>query len=79
MRFGVLEHVVATPAFHHAHHSEDPRRFNSNYASLLPLLDRIFGTWQPLACASSVDDAIEEARARKHHVAVETDRKRVRS
>jgi sterol desaturase/sphingolipid hydroxylase (fatty acid hydroxylase superfamily) len=48
LRFGVLEHVVATPAFHHAHHSSDPRRFNANYAGLLPVLDRLFGTWQPL-------------------------------
>lgn len=47
VRFGVLEHVIATPAFHHAHHSDDPTRFNSNYASLLPVLDRAFGTWQP--------------------------------
>jgi sterol desaturase/sphingolipid hydroxylase (fatty acid hydroxylase superfamily) len=48
LRFGVLEHIVATPAFHHAHHSTDPRRFNANYAGLLPVLDRLFGTWQPL-------------------------------
>lgn len=47
-RFGALEHVVATPAFHHAHHSTDPRRFNSNYAALLPVLDRIFGTFRDL-------------------------------
>lgn len=47
-RFGVLEHVIATPAFHHAHHSNDPARFNSNYAGLLPIVDRMFGTWRSL-------------------------------
>lgn len=48
MRFGFLEDVIATPAFHHAHHSTDPRRFNSNYAALLPVLDRVFGTFRQL-------------------------------
>ena len=44
-RFGPLEHLIATPAFHHWHHTNDgPEVINKNYASMLPLLDRVFGT-----------------------------------
>ena len=42
-RFGPLEWLVATPAFHHWHHSKF-EHINRNYASTLPVLDRIFGT-----------------------------------
>jgi len=42
-RFGWLEWLVATPAFHHWHHSRDSHR-DTNYAALLPLIDRLFGT-----------------------------------
>lgn len=53
-RFGPLEWLVATPAFHHWHHSKF-QPINRNYASTLPVLDRLFGThylpahW-PAAC-----------------------------
>jgi sterol desaturase/sphingolipid hydroxylase (fatty acid hydroxylase superfamily) len=43
-RFGWLENIVATPAFHRWHHTADAHR-DRNYASTLPVLDRIFGTW----------------------------------
>jgi sterol desaturase/sphingolipid hydroxylase (fatty acid hydroxylase superfamily) len=42
-RFGPLEWLVSTPAFHHWHHTLH-RPFNRNYASTLPWLDRIFAT-----------------------------------
>lgn len=42
-RFGALEWLVATPAFHHWHHSKT-EHINRNYASTLPVLDRLFGT-----------------------------------
>jgi sterol desaturase/sphingolipid hydroxylase (fatty acid hydroxylase superfamily) len=42
-RFGALEQVVATPAFHHWHHTNDEHR-DHNYAALLPVMDRLFGT-----------------------------------
>lgn len=53
-RFGPLEWLVATPAFHHWHHSKF-EHINRNYASTLPLLDRLFGTYHlprawPAAC-----------------------------
>ncbi len=43
-RFGWLENLIATPAFHHWHHTNDARR-DRNYASMLPWMDRIFGTY----------------------------------
>jgi len=42
-RFGPLEWLVATPAFHHWHHSRVDH-INRNYAAMLPVLDRVFGT-----------------------------------
>lgn len=40
-RFGVLERVIATPAFHHWHHARAAR---GNYAGLFPWVDTLFGT-----------------------------------
>lgn len=38
-----IEWLIATPAFHHWHHSRFDH-INRNYASMLPVLDRVFGT-----------------------------------
>jgi sterol desaturase/sphingolipid hydroxylase (fatty acid hydroxylase superfamily) len=43
LRLGPIEWIIATPAFHHWHHSCDDH-ISHNYAALLPLLDRAFGT-----------------------------------
>ena len=42
-RLGWLGWLVSTPSFHHWHHANDGRK-DSNYASMLPVLDRVFGT-----------------------------------
>ena len=42
-RLGPLEWLVATPAFHHWHHTRTGP-IDRNYASLLPWLDRVFRT-----------------------------------
>jgi sterol desaturase/sphingolipid hydroxylase (fatty acid hydroxylase superfamily) len=43
-RFGPLEWLISTPAFHHWHHTlPEPR--DRNYASMLPCMDWIFGTY----------------------------------
>ena len=42
-RCGPLEWLVATPAFHHWHHSRVDH-INRNYAAMLPVLDRVFGS-----------------------------------
>ena len=43
-RLGALEEVIASPAFHHWHHTRDDHK-DHNYASMLPVMDRVFGTF----------------------------------
>jgi len=44
-RFGPLERLIATPAFHHWHHTNDsPTLLNQNYSPMLPWVDQLFGT-----------------------------------
>ncbi len=43
-RFGWIESVIATPAFHRWHHAHGDAR-DHNYASTLPMYDRLFGTF----------------------------------
>jgi sterol desaturase/sphingolipid hydroxylase (fatty acid hydroxylase superfamily) len=43
-RLGPIEWLIATPAFHHWHHTfNEP--INKNYSSMLPWMDCIFGTY----------------------------------
>jgi len=43
-RFGWLGFLIATPAFHHWHHTND-EHINKNFAPMLPFMDELFGTW----------------------------------
>lgn len=44
-RFGVVEQWLASPAFHHWHHSNESRQsIDKNYAAIFPWVDRLFGT-----------------------------------
>jgi sterol desaturase/sphingolipid hydroxylase (fatty acid hydroxylase superfamily) len=43
-RFGPLRWLLATPEFHHWHHSNDAEAMNKNFAGQLPWLDALFGT-----------------------------------
>jgi sterol desaturase/sphingolipid hydroxylase (fatty acid hydroxylase superfamily) len=43
-RIGPLEEVLTSPAFHHWHHTLEDHK-DHNYASMLPVMDRIFGTF----------------------------------
>jgi sterol desaturase/sphingolipid hydroxylase (fatty acid hydroxylase superfamily) len=43
-RLGPLEELISSPAFHHWHHTKDEHR-DHNYASMLPFVDRLFGTF----------------------------------
>ena len=38
-----LSHIIGTPRFHHRHHAREGA--SKNFASMLPLLDHLFGTW----------------------------------
>jgi lathosterol oxidase len=42
-RFGWLRYLLATPQFHHWHHSATV--YNRNFAVHFPLVDRLFGTF----------------------------------
>jgi sterol desaturase/sphingolipid hydroxylase (fatty acid hydroxylase superfamily) len=44
VRLGLLERIVATPFFHHWHHSAAPGTWNTNYAGSIPAVDWLFGT-----------------------------------
>ncbi|HME09695.1 MAG TPA: sterol desaturase family protein [Bryobacteraceae bacterium] len=45
-RFGKLEWLISSPAFHHWHHTNDgPETINKNFAPMLPWVDRCFGTF----------------------------------
>ena len=43
--FGPLKYVLATPQFHHWHHSSDKPAIDTNYSVHLPLWDKLFGTY----------------------------------
>jgi sterol desaturase/sphingolipid hydroxylase (fatty acid hydroxylase superfamily) len=45
-RFGFLEVLLSSPAFHHWHHTnDDPSVINKNFSSMLPWVDKCFGTF----------------------------------
>jgi len=43
--FGPLKYLIATPQYHHWHHSTDRPAIDTNYAVHTPLFDRLFGTY----------------------------------
>jgi len=44
-KFSVLKYILVTPQFHNWHHSDDPKRYNKNFAIHFPLIDKVFGTY----------------------------------
>lgn len=44
LRFGPLEELIASPAFHHWHHTRDDHT-DRNFSTMLPFIDRLFGTF----------------------------------
>ncbi|CAN5476462.1 sterol desaturase family protein [soil metagenome] len=45
INFGFLKYIIATPQYHHWHHCEDPKYYGKNFATIFPLIDKIFGTY----------------------------------
>ena len=43
-RLGPFEEVLSSPAFHHWHHTREDHK-DHNYSSMLPVMDRVFGTF----------------------------------
>ncbi|TIC86058.1 sterol desaturase family protein [Crenobacter intestini] len=44
-RLGVLEKVFNTPSIHRVHHAKNPRYLDRNYAGVLVVWDRLFGSY----------------------------------
>ena len=44
-RWPVLRQIVATPEFHHWHHTSDEEGIDKNFAVFLAFIDRLFGTF----------------------------------
>jgi sterol desaturase/sphingolipid hydroxylase (fatty acid hydroxylase superfamily) len=42
-----LEYVLNTPSHHRVHHARNPRYLDRNYAGILIIWDRMFGTFEP--------------------------------
>lgn len=45
-RFGFLNRLILTPSHHRVHHAKNPLYMDTNFCNLLPVWDRIFGTFQ---------------------------------
>jgi sterol desaturase/sphingolipid hydroxylase (fatty acid hydroxylase superfamily) len=45
INFGVLRYIIATPQYHHWHHCKDPKYYGKNFASIFPIIDKVFGTY----------------------------------
>ncbi len=46
-KLGPLEWVFNTPSHHRVHHARNPKYLDKNYAGMLIIWDRMFGTFQP--------------------------------
>ncbi|OEY71087.1 sterol desaturase [Rheinheimera salexigens] len=46
-KLGVLEYIFNTPSHHRVHHACNPRYIDKNYAGVLIIWDRLFGTFTP--------------------------------
>ena len=44
VRLGPFEEILSSPFFHHWHHTKEDHK-DHNYASMLPVMDRVFGTF----------------------------------
>lgn len=46
-RLGLFEWILNTPSHHRVHHATNPRYLDANYAGVLIIWDRLFGTFVP--------------------------------
>lgn len=60
--YGWLSRVLVSPAMHRWHHSADPRYFQTNFATVFSVFDRVFGTFHvpgPCTAPLGVSDQID--------------------
>ncbi|OED71503.1 sterol desaturase [Vibrio splendidus ZS-139] len=46
-RLGPLEYIFNTPSHHRVHHGRNPQYIDKNYAGVLIIWDKLFGTFEP--------------------------------
>lgn len=46
MHYGPLRHLLADNRYHFVHHSLDPSDYDTNFAGIFPVFDRLFGTYR---------------------------------
>ena len=47
-KMGLLHYFIITPSHHRAHHAKSPLYIDTNFATIIPLWDWLFGTLQPI-------------------------------
>jgi sterol desaturase/sphingolipid hydroxylase (fatty acid hydroxylase superfamily) len=52
---GLLHNLIITPSHHRVHHASNPLYVDTNFASVLPVWDWLFGTLQPLKDEVKID------------------------
>jgi len=57
-RLGFLEKIILTPSHHRVHHGRNPLYMDTNFSSIIPLWDRLFGTYQEESKEFPVDYGI---------------------
>jgi sterol desaturase/sphingolipid hydroxylase (fatty acid hydroxylase superfamily) len=45
INFGFIKYIFATPQYHHWHHCKNPNHYGKNFATIFPLIDKMFGTY----------------------------------
>jgi len=45
IKFGFIKYIFATPQYHHWHHCKNPKHYGKNFATIFPLIDKMFGTY----------------------------------
>ena len=45
-RLGFLNNIILTPSHHRVHHAKNPLYMDTNFCNLLPIWDKVFGTYQ---------------------------------
>jgi sterol desaturase/sphingolipid hydroxylase (fatty acid hydroxylase superfamily) len=65
----LLRWFIVTPDFHRAHHRSEKRFTDSNFATLFPLFDHLFGTASQMSFADhdQVELGLERYRERRDH------------
>ncbi len=62
-----LSRIIVTPDFHRLHHCRDPQFTNSNYGTIVPWFDELFGTARrlPFESAGAVPIGLEYLREKR--------------